>query len=298
MFSFVFKTGFRNLGAKKLFSFASIATIACCVFVFCIFFILASNIESTMKKIESTVGIQVFFNEGLSNEQIMDIANENFKTPYVKSMKFKSGEEAWAEFKTEYFEDKVELAIAFEDDNPLINSSSYEILLNDITKQYEYVNMISKVEGVRQVNYSNILIEALTSFNFGITSFSLVLIALLVVVAMILISNTITLASQFRKKENEIMKLIGATNFMIRAPYVIEGFLIGLIGSIIPLVILGFLYKYLMKFIIEKTSFISSIFTPVSLYDIIFPMSIISVSFSCLICVFISSITIGKHLRI
>lgn len=298
MFSFVFKTGFRNLGAKKLFSFASIATIACCVFVFCIFFILASNIESTMRRIESTVGIQVFFNEGLTDDQIVDIANENFKTSYVKSMKFKSGAEAWEGFKKDYFEDKVELATAFEDDNPLINSASYEILLNDITKQYEYVNMISKIEGVRQVNYSNILIEALTSFNFGITSFSIVLIALLVIVAMILISNTITLASQFRKKENEIMKLIGATNFMIRAPYIIEGFLIGLIGSIIPLIILGFLYNYFMKFLMGKANFISNIFVPVSLYDIIFPMSIISICFSCLICVFISSITIGKHLRV
>ena len=113
MFSFVFKTGFRNLGAKKLFSFASIATISCCVFVFCIFFILASNIKSTMHKIESTVGIQVFFNEGLTDDQIINIANENFKTSYVKSMKFKSATEAWEEFKKEYFEDKVELAEAF-----------------------------------------------------------------------------------------------------------------------------------------------------------------------------------------
>ena len=194
MLSYVLKTGFRNLGNKKLFSFASIGTIASSVFIFCIFFVLATNIRGIIKNVETTVGIQVFFNSNLSEEEIQNLANEKFIKEYVKSIKFKSSNEAWEKFKVDYFDNKPELAKAFEDDNPLASSASYEILLNDITKQIEYVNYLKSIDGVRQVNYSSVLIDALTSLNVGISTFSMILISLLLVIAMVLISNTISLA--------------------------------------------------------------------------------------------------------
>lgn len=298
MLSYVFKTGFKNLGNKKLFTFASIGTIACSVLVFCLFFILATNISEMIHKVESTVGIQVFFNEDLNEDQIQDLANKHFKTPYVKSIRFKSSNEAWEKFKEDYFKDKEELAIAFENDNPLAKSASYEILLDDISKQYEYVNYLKSIDGVRQINYSNVLIDALTNLNFGISSFSFVLIIILLLIAMILISNTIALASQFRKKENEIMKLIGATNFMIRAPFVIEGFFIGFFGSLIPLVGIASIYNYAMKIIAEKALLITNIFSPVKIYYILPKMALLSVASSCFICMFVSFITIRKHLKV
>ena len=298
MITYVFKTGFKNLGNKKLFSFASIGTIACSVLVFCIFFVIAANIGSLIHKVETTVGIQVFFDSNLSEEEIQNLANEYFITNDVKSIKFKSSNEAWERFKVEYFDNKEELAAAFEDDNPLSNSSSYEILLNDITKQYDYVKYLYSIDGVRQVNYSNVLIDTLSSLNLGISTFSIVLISLLLIIAMILISNTITLASQFRKKENEIMKLIGATNFMIRVPFVIEGFFIGLFGSIIPVGLICVLYNYLMSLLLKNASFLKNIFTPISLIDIILPMSLIGIVGSCFVCMLVSFLTIRKHLKV
>lgn len=298
MLSYVFKTGFKNLGNKKLFSFASIGTIASSVLVFCIFFVLATNIKEIIHKVETTVGIQVFFDNGLTEDEIQDIANRHFRTDDVKSMRFKSSNEAWDKFKREYFGNKTELAAAFEDDNPLANSASYEILLNDITKQYAYVNYLKSIEGVRQVNYSNVLIEALTKLNIGISTFSLVLVILLLMIAMILISNTITLSSQFRRKENEIMKLIGATNFMIRAPFVIEGFFIGLFGSLISVIIVCVTYNYLMGVIVKNAAFLSNIFSPVDLKLVAIPMAFITIVSSCIICMVVSFFTIRKHLKV
>ena len=298
MLSYVFKTGFKNLGNKKLFTFASIGTIASSVLIFCIFFAIATNIKGLINKVETTVGIQVFFNQGLTEEEIQNIANNNFITDDVKSIRFISSNEAWENFKKDYFDDKTELAEAFEDDNPLANSSSYEILLNDITKQYDYVNYLKTIEGVRQINYSNVLIDALTKLNLGISTFSMVLIVLLLIIAMILISNTISLSSQFRKKENEIMKLIGATNFMIRAPFVIEGFFMGLFGSIIPIIIVSVSYNYIMKFILTKASFLSNIFIPINLKEILPQMASISILVSCLACMIISFFTVRKHLKV
>ena len=298
MLSYVFKTGFKNLGNKKLFTFASIGTIASSVLIFCIFFAIATNIKGLINKVETTVGIQVFFNQGLTEEEIQNIANNNFITDDVKSIRFISSNEAWENFKKDYFDDKTELAEAFEDDNPLANSSSYEILLNDITKQYDYVNYLKTIEGVRQINYSNVLIDALTKLNLGISTFSMVLIVLLLIIAMILISNTISLSSQFRKKENEIMKLIGATNFMIRAPFVIEGFFMGLFGSIIPIIIVSVSYNYIMKLILTKASFLSNVFIPINLKEILPQMASISILVSCLACIIISFFTVRKHLKV
>ena len=298
MISYVLKTGFRNLGNKKLFTLASIGTIASSVLVFCIFFVLASNIKSVIDKVETTVGIQVFFNQGLSEEEIKIIAENNFITDDVKSIRYISSQEAWDKFKKDYFDDKEELAAAFEDDNPLVDSSSYEILLYDITKQYDYVNYLKKIDGVRQINYSNILIDSLTSLNIGISSFSLILILLLLIIAMILTSNTISLSSQFRKKENEIMRLIGATKFMIRAPFVIEGFFIGLFGAIIPVSLICAFYNYLMELLVEKATFLKNIFSAVDLKLIAIPMAAISIITSCTVCMFISFLTIRKHLKV
>ena len=298
MLSYVFKTGFKNLGNKKLFTFASIGTIASSVLIFCIFFAIVTNIKGLINKVETTVGIQVFFNQGLTEEEIQNIANNNFVTDDVKSIRFISSNEAWDNFKKDYFDDKTELAEAFEDDNPLANSSSYEILLNDITKQYDYVNYLKTIDGVRQINYSNVLIDALTKLNIGISTFSMVLIVLLLIIAMILISNTISLSSQFRKKENEIMKLIGATNFMIRAPFVIEGFFMGLFGSIIPIIIVSVSYNYIMKLILTKASFLSNIFIPINLKEILPQMASISILVSCIACMIISFFTVRKHLKV
>lgn len=298
MLSYIFKTGFKNLGAKKMFTFASIGTIACSVLIYCIFFLVASNIEGIIHKVETTVGIQVFFDEGLDEDTIKYIATNNFYTDYVKSMNFKSSNEAWDSFKKDYFGDKTELADAFENDNPLSNSASYEILLNDITKQYEYVNMIKNVPGVRQVNYSNVLIDTLTNLNFGISTFCIIFIALLLLIAIIIISNTISIASQFRRKENEIMKLIGATNMMVRAPFVLEGFFIGLFGSIIPIIIVCVSYNYIMSFIVKKATFARNIFEPISIIYLAPPMTFFSILISCLVCMIVSFITIRKHLKV
>ena len=298
MFIYCLKSGFNNLGTKKLFTAASIGTIACCCLIFSIFFSLMKNITQMIHTIETTIGIQVFFEPYLSEDDIVELANTSLKTNDVKSMKFISSNEAWDYFKKEYFEGKEELANAFEDDNPLAKSASYEIILNDINKQREYINNIKSIEGIRQINYSRGMIDILLSFNKYIAYFSITLIGILVVIAIILISSTITVASQFRKNENEIMKLIGATNYMIRAPFVFEGAIIGFIGAIIPLVLVGVLYNYLIQIFMTRNTVFSKIFTPVPFSNIFFSLSGLCITTSILLCMLVSSITISKHLKV
>ena len=298
MFKYIFKSAFENLGTKKLFTIASIGTISCSVLIFCIFFVLGTNIHEMIKTIETTIGIQVFFESDYDENEIQNIANNNFLTDDVKSMKFISSDQAWDNFKENYFAGNTNVAQAFEDENPLAKSASYEILLNDIEKQEDYVKFLKTVNGVRDVRYSSSLIKILTNLNKAISYFSIGLIVILILIAIILIANTISVASQYRKQECEIMKLIGATNFMVRAPFVIEGLLIGFFGSIIPLILVISTYNYVFLMLLDKTMIISSVLNPVPIENFMFDMSTISSTVSIFLCTFVSYITINRHINV
>ena len=210
------KQGFKNIGRNMLFSLASIATIAACIFLFCLFYAIVSNVRHSAEAAETTVGITVFFDEGLEEDGILAIGQEIGARAEVDNMVYTSAEEAWELFQAEYFGEMEELAAGFAEDNPLANSASYEIFLKDIGKQEEFVAYLNSIEGVRKVNYSNSAVAALENLNRMISLLSAAIIGVLLSVAVFLISNTISVAAAFRKQENQIMKLIGATNWMIR----------------------------------------------------------------------------------
>ena len=231
-FWYCLKQGIINICRNILFSLASIATISACIFLFCLFFALVANINYGTRMAENTVGISVFFDESLSQEEIETIGQEIGTWREVREMRFTSAEEAWDTFKEVYFEGEEELAAGFEEDNPLAGSASYEIFLHDIGDQEEIAGRLEAMEGVRRVRYSSSLVEGFTNAGRMIGLVSAMIIAILLAVAVFLISNTISVAAAFRRRENEIMRYIGATNFMIRAPFVVEGMLLGLLGAV------------------------------------------------------------------
>ena len=242
-FWYCLKQGVINICRNIWFSLASVATISACIFLFCLFYAIIMNVQNVVHNAETTVGITVFFNEDLTEAQIEEIGNQIRKRPEIKTIEFTSAAEAWDDFKQEYFSGMESLAEGFADDNPLAGSASYKIFLNDIETQDQVVTFIASIPGVRKVNYSNSAAAGLSSFNKMIGLLSLVIIGVLLAVAMFLISNTISVAAAFRKHENQIMRLIGATNYMIRAPFVVEGVVIGLAGAVLPLAGMYYLYK-------------------------------------------------------
>ncbi|MDW2799424.1 permease-like cell division protein FtsX [Clostridium boliviensis] len=297
-FWYCLKQGVINICKNILFSLASIATVSACIFLFCLFFSIVVNVQYVVKNTESTVGITVFFDEGLDKNKITQIGNEIKSRKEIKEVKFTSAEDAWAEAKKEYFGDMQDLAEGFEEDNPLANSSSYTIFLNDLTKQDEIVTWLNGIEGVRKVNYSKTAAEGMNSLNKVIGILSMLIIGVLLAVAIFLISNTISVAAAFRKNENQIMKLIGATNYMIRAPFVVEGVIIGLVGASIPLLAIYFLYRSAVEYVVTKFSILSGLFQFLPV-DAIFPyMAATAMSLGLGIGFFVSFFTIRKHLKV
>ena len=183
-------------------------------------------------------------------------------------------------------------------DNPLANDASYSIYMNDISMQQTLVTYLQSVDGIREVKQSAVVANTLTDFNKLIGYVSAGIIIILLGVAVFLISNTITVGISVRREEIGIMKLIGATDYFVRAPFVVEGIVIGLIGAAIPLGILYVLYGRIIDYIGEKFSFISNMmkFLPVDeVFHTLVPVALIlGVGIG-----FIGSrITIRKHLKV
>lgn len=296
--NYCIRSGFKNLFHNKLFSAASTATIAACIFLFCLFFALLTNVENMAKTAETTVGITVFFNDDASEEQVKALGREIEEREEIKSATYTSAEEAWNEFKTDYFHNNELMAEAFAEDNPLAGSQSYEIFLNDIDDQERIVDWLYSFDVVRQINYSSAAIEGLSSLERLISSLSAVIISVLLAVSVFLISNTISVAAQFRRKENEIMKMIGATNFMIRLPFLVEGVVLGFAGAVLPLIGIYFIYERAVTYVNDHFLGISTLFSPIPIGTFFPVMIAAAMGLGVGVGFIVSFFTIRKSLRV
>ena len=281
-----------------MFSLASIATISACIFLFCLFFALTANVRHGAKEAQETVGITVFFDPSLSEEEIIGLGEEIGTWPQVREIRYTSAQEAWDTFKSVYFEGMEELAEGFADDNPLADSSSYEIFLKEIEDQSLIVGQLQSLEGIRRVRYSAALAAGFTDAGRMLGLLSALIIVVLLAVSVFLISNTISVAAAFRKRENEIMRYIGATNFMIRGPFVVEGFLLGLAGAVIPLAGICVLYRKGIRYLTENYQMVTGLMEPLPLELLIPSMSFWALVLGVGVGVVVSFFTIQRHLRV
>ncbi len=297
-FWYCLKQGIANICRNILFSLASIATISACIFLFCLFFSLAANVIHGARTAQETVGISVFFDEGMTEDEILAVGEEIKGWKEVRQAEYTSAEEAWDTFKAQYFEGAEDLAEGFENDNPLANSASFEIFLNDISNQESVADRLEAMDGVRRVRYSSTLAAGFTSVGKMIGLISALIIGVLLAVAVFLISNTISVAAAFRRRENEIMRYIGATNFMIRAPFLVEGLLLGLLGALVPLGGIWVLYEKGMLYLEENYSMITGLVEPLALGTIFPYMTGGALMLGVGIGLLVSFVTIQRHLRV
>ena len=297
-FSYSVHSGVKNLFHKKLFALASIATIAASIFLFCMFFAIIENVQHTAKEAETTVGITVLFQDDAADSAVQAVGDAIKARPEVKSVTYTSAEEAWDSFKEDYFQDNAYLAAAFAEDNPLAGSQSYEVFLTNLDDQDEFVTWLKTYPVVRQVNYSNEAVKTLQRLNEVISAVSMLIIGVLLAVSVFLISNTISVAAAFRRRENEIMKMIGATNFMIRLPFLVEGVLLGLFGAVIPLIGIYFLYQKAYTYILVHFVGLSSLSVPIPLAPLFPALPAAAPTFALGFGFIVSVFTIQKALRV
>ena len=292
------KQGVKNIGRNKMFSIASIATMAACIFLFGLFYSIVINFNYIVEKAEEGVAITVFFEEDATKSQKDKIGDELKTADGVLEVNYISADEAWDKFKGDYFGESGDLAEGFKSDNPLANSDNYEVYMEDVSKQKDVVAFAEGLEGVRKVNKSDVVAKTLTSVNKLVGYVSVAIIAILLAVSIFLISNTVTMGITGRREEIAIMKYIGAKDGFVRAPFVIEGLIIGAVGAVIPLVMLYFMYDKAISYIMTRFSLLNNIvdFLPVAtVYKTLLPVGIIlGVGIGFLGSFF----TIRKHLKV
>jgi len=291
---YTLKQGIINIFRNKLFSLASIATIGACLFLFGIFFCVVFNLEAIVKNAEEGVSITVFFDEGITEERIEEIGIIIDERPEVARRVYISSDEAWESFKTEYLG---EYADGFTE-NPLADSASYEIYLKDVSKQASLVSYLEGLEGIRTVNRSEVTANTLSGVNSLVAYVSIAIIAILLAVSIFLISNTVTIGIHVRKEEISIMKYIGATDLFVRAPFVIEGIIIGAVGAVIPDMFIYLLYNQVIAYIQREFTTLNEILTFLSVNQVFRYFLPLSIIMGVGIGFFGSAVTVKKHLKV
>lgn len=292
------KQGLQNIVRNRMFSMASIATITACIFLFGVFYSIIVNFQYMVDKAQNSICVTVFFNEGLSQSEKSAIGNKIESRMEVDKIHYTSAQEAWDKYKSEYFQGYEELAEGFKDDNPLANSDSYEVYLTDASLQDTLVQYLQNLDGVRKVNRSDIMATGISNLAVLVGYASVVIIVLLLAVAIFLISNTIVIGITVRKEEISIMKLIGATDWFVNAPFIVEGLVIGLIGSILPLIILFFMYEKVVSYILTKFTGLSNILDFMSSGQVFASLIPISIALGLGIGLIGSMIALRKHTNV
>lgn len=295
-FRYTVKQGLTNIIRNKMFSVASIATMAACIFLFGVFFSIVENFRYMVEKAEEGVAIVVFVDEDVTDAQLKKIEKKLSQKEGVLEVKYISAEQAWEDFAKDYFKDDPNAAEGWTE-NPLQNSDNFEVYMDSVEKQAEIVEYAEGLEGVRKVNKSEMVADALSNVNVLIAYISGAIILILLAVAIFLISNTVAMGITIRREEIAIMKYIGAKDSFVRAPFVFEGVMIGIIGAAIPLFLLYFAYEKTINYLLSRFSILNTIleFLPVGeVYKTLLPVGLalgLGIGFVG------SFFTIKKHLK-
>ena len=292
---YTLRQGVRNIFRNKLFSMASIATIAACLFLFGILYSVVMNFQHIVKNAQEGVSVTVFFNEGTSQERIDAIGEQIKARVEVSNIKYTTADEAWAWFQEKYFEGKHTEGFPT---NPLERYENYQVFLKHVSMQNALVNWLQSLPDVRLVKYSSLTANALTGVNLIVAYASVGIIVILLGVSIFLISNTVTIGISVRQEEISIMKYIGATDFFTRAPFVIEGMLIGAIGSGIPLLLIYFIYNDVVTSAMSKFQALSSILNFLTVQEVFHVLVPVSLGIGIGIGFLGSFTTVRKHLRV
>lgn len=233
--------GFRNVFKNKKSTFSCLGVMCATMLIFGLFFAIGKNINNAVQGLEKEQGMQVFMEYDASEEDINKLNEDLNKIEGVNSVTFVSKEEAYNTMKERLGKNDKGLR-GF---TPDIFAVSYIVTLTDLSLNNQVYNDISNLDTVREIQNKGDTIETLSKIGNTIQFVTFAMFAILILISLFIISNTIKLTVHARRKEISIMKYVGATNSFIRTPFMIEGIIIGLFSGIISILIVGGGYNYI-----------------------------------------------------
>lgn len=251
VFGYLLGEGFHNVLKNKKSTISSIIIMFATMIIFGMVFTIGENLNHVMEDIETQQGFEVFIKDGATEEQITALGEFIKKIDGVNTTQFVTKEDALNKMKSQ-FKDKQFLATSYDELNPF--PPSYIVTLSDLSKNQEIQATIrEQQEVVDDIRSSDQTIDTLLSIANGIRIASAFISALLILISIFIIANTIKLSLHARRKEISIMKYVGATNSFIRWPFIIEGIIIGVVAAVISTLVLGGLYSVVTTKILESS---------------------------------------------
>lgn len=249
---YYFKEALKSMKRNGLMTLASISTVALSLFMLGVFLCGVINLNNMASSLENQVQLSIYLKDGLTTDQIMAVGKQIKAIPNLKHLEFVNKEQAMKEFK-ERLGDQQQLVNALGDVNPLPNS--YVLTFDNPSDVKATAKLATTFQGVESTHYGQDIVEELFRITQVIRIGGIVLIAFLAAATLFIISNTIRLTVFARRKEIAIMKYVGATNGFIRWPFVIEGMLLGFIGSIIAVLCVGEFYHFITIEVSDSLAF-------------------------------------------
>ncbi|HWR61091.1 MAG TPA: permease-like cell division protein FtsX [Clostridia bacterium] len=238
---FFIRESFRSIKRNRTMSIAAITSVIASLLVIGIFFIIVLNIDYAATKLESQIEMMVYLNDGLSESIISTMNTEIKSINGVKSVEFISKDVALSNLEKNWGENSY-LLEGLDGDNPL--PDAFLITLADPSQASSVAMSVASISNIEKVVYGKEELEKLLNTTYVLRMSSLVIISILLFISVFIIANTIKLTLYARKREIGIMKYVGATDWFVRMPFIIEGIIVGLIGALAASVILGAGYYY------------------------------------------------------
>ena len=287
-----FRDGIRSVFRNFSLSIASITCITITLILVAIAIVISANVDHFTKRLEETMTIVVYLKEDVTEEQKNDIEEEIKNLRNYDSLVYKSKDE----WKQEMIDSSEELGatLSYLDTNPLLDSIIVKV--TDIKSLSYVASAIRGMDGVKSAKYGEESVDKLVFIFDILEKAMIVIVCALILVTAFLISNTIKLTIFSRRSEIEIKRLVGTSNFAIRQPFIIEGFILGIIGSVIPIIIT--IYGYILLYDHFDGYLFSHIVELIKPMNIIWFVSIILAIIGGLVGMFGSSRAVRKYLKI
>lgn len=273
-------------------SFASIMCTTITLILVAVAVVAAANVNNATRLIEDELTIVTYLKKDVTEEKIENIKSEISSYKNIEEVTFKSKDE-WKLEMSEY-DDSFKTVLNYLDENPLMDS--FVLKVNDVKKLSETSEYIKAINGVDTVKYGEGMVEQVISVFDIVQKIVVVVVIALIVVTSFLISNTIKLTIFSRRNEIEIMRLVGASNITIKLPFLFEGFIIGLIGSIIPVCIT--IYGYVILYSRLHGKLFSNMIMLIKPYPFVFWVSLIVIAIGALVGMYGSIKAVRKYLKV
>ncbi len=291
-FSYLLREGFKGAFSHGFRSFASVTIIVACLIIMGSFALVSLNVDSIIDDLEQQSEVLAFVDESYTEEQAQALQSQIAAVPNVREADFVSRTEAMDNYKNQYDED----AAIFQDIDSSVFRDRYVVYLDDVTLMQETRDSLKAIPGIADVNAYVELADGFVTARNVVSAVTVILVVILLVVSLFIMSNTIKLATFTRREEIAIMKMVGAGNWFIRMPFVVEGLVLGLLGGLIAFFLEWVVYNFIAGKVM--TSLAGSLFTLIPFSSILTPILLVYLGVGLLVGVFGGSMAIRNYLKV